>query len=101
MSFKIGDEVICIKKGQWLDLFGEVLGGKNPEYNETCIIANTFRALGKQVLIIKGYAFNYFAYRFVKASPHTFTNKITKELAGSVKEEKGIERIKTRELETI
>ncbi len=97
MSFKVGDEVICVAPtadGEWIDRKGAVSDG--PKYKDELVVSGLDN---EGYLMFKEYKVNegYNPAHFRKKQKHTFKNSTTANLASRIREEKGIERILIKE----
>lgn len=97
MSFKVGDEVVCVKKGVWHDYTGNVVNSGYPKYNEECVVRASYDYCGENIISLKGFYKDFYSGNFRKKQNHTYKNKATARLAGRMVEEKGIERIFIKE----
>ena len=96
--FKVGDEVVCIKKGQWEHVKGPVVNSSAPKYNEDCIVDSI---MPDGYLVLVGYnkliCGCFHPERFRKKNP--LTKEEQEELENLVITTEGIEKV--RELETV
>jgi len=99
---KVGDKIVCVKKGNWKGSSAI----KAPKYNEVVIITGN-HPTDSNFFFIKGYERDengdrqaFYKGRFKPLEPHTFKNELTKELSLEVLT-RDLERIEIKEKELV
>lgn len=100
--FKVGDVVVCIKKGKWKNDSGREFAGT--KYEDKCKIEGINNKGGLEIggYLFQGRQMGFNPSRFRKVEP--FKNKLTQHLAIQVLTEQlkpQIERIEIKETETV
>lgn len=92
MGFKIGDKVVCIKRGAWTHVNGNYQG-KDPVYNDDYVVKGTDSEIGNPILLLEGFGCWYFSCEFRKVEPKKQTNKLSAKLLEEFKESEIIKEV--------